>query len=94
MVNSDKYNQLGQSASALGAGLLGFGIGALWGVTIERTVLIVTLVVGAVIHIGGMYVTQMKSKGKAEKIAKLLLISAWLCLISLILLFIYLSIYK
>ena len=89
LVNSQ---QLGQSASALGAGLLGFGIGALWGIAIDRTVLIVTLIIGAIIHIGGMYVTQMKNKDNVGKIAKMLWISAWLCLISLIVLFIYLAV--
>ena len=56
------YERLAQSASALGAGLLGFGIGAIWGSALSNTVLIATLIIGAIIHVAGMYVLQIKNK--------------------------------
>jgi hypothetical protein len=82
-------HKLAQSASALGAGLLGFGIGAKWGAGLNSTLLLVILIVGACIHIGGMYVMQMRSQAKAGFIAKLLWISAWICLLALVTLFAY-----
>ena len=86
-----KHVQLAQSASTLGAALLGFGIGAKWGANILGTFLIALIVVGAVIHIAGMYVIQMKDQAQAGTIAKVLWLSAWICLLSLVALFIYLS---
>lgn len=82
--------RLAQSASALGAALLGFGIGAMWGSAINKTILIATLIIAAIIHVAGMYVTQIKNQNKAGSIAKVLWISAWLCLILLVAIFIYL----
>jgi hypothetical protein len=90
MQSSNNHIRLAQSASALGAALLGFGIGAIWGNEMSRTILIPTLIIGAIIHVAGMYVTQMKNGDKASGIAKMLWISAWLCLIILIGIFIYL----
>jgi hypothetical protein len=84
--------KLAQSASALGAGLLGFAIGAKWGAGIGSTVLMVILVAGALIHVGGMYVMQMKDPRRSGKIAKLLWITAWICLLALAGLFIYLAV--
>ena len=76
--------KLAQSASALGAGILGFGIGAKWGNIISNYALIV-VVVGAIFHIWGMYVMQMKNQSKnTATTAKILLISAWICLIAVI----------
>jgi len=91
MGTSNGTNRLAQSASALGAVLLGFGIGAKWGTTINSTFLIVVLVAGAFIHVAGMYVMQLKTK-QADSYAKMLWITAWICLIALIGLFIYLAI--
>ena len=84
--------RLAQSASALGAGLLGFGIGAKWGVGIDSTVLLVILAIGALIHVGVMYVMQMKDQRKSGMIAKLLWVTAWICLLALVGLFVYLAI--
>lgn len=86
------YERLAQSASSLGAGLLGFGIGAIWGTALSNIVLIITLIIGAIIHVAGMYVLQMKNKMRADSIAKILWISAWICLLSLIAIFIYLAV--
>ncbi len=86
------YERLAQSASALGAGLLGFGIGAIWGSALSNTVLIATLIIGAIIHVAGMYVLQIKNKVQADSIAKILWVSAWICLLSLIAIFIYLAV--
>ena len=77
---------------ALGAGLLGFGIGAIWGSALSNTVLIATLIIGAIIHVAGMYVLQIKNKVQADSIAKILWVSAWICLLSLIAIFIYLAV--
>lgn len=83
--------RLAQSASALGAGLLGFGLGAKWGAGIDSVFLLLILIFGAIIHIAGMYVVQMKDPAKAGSIARLLWVTAWLCLLSLIGMFIYLA---
>lgn len=77
-------NKLAQSASALGAALLGFGIGAKWGVNISSSFLTAIVIIGSIIHIGGMYVVQMKDFVQRSRIAKLLWITAWICLIVLI----------
>jgi hypothetical protein len=58
----------------------------------SRTILIPTLIIGVIIHVAGMYVTQMKNVDKAGGVAKMLWISTWLCLILLIVIFIYLLI--
>ena len=87
---TSKSVQLAQSASAIGALILGVGIGAKWGTPLESFALVI-LVLGAIIHTYGMYVTQMKNKTvRTDQFAKVLWISAWLCLIALIVLFIYL----
>jgi hypothetical protein len=55
--------RLAQSASALGAGMLGFGLGAKWGNVIFSYAIII-VVIGAVFHIWGMYMMQMKNQSK------------------------------
>jgi len=53
----------------------------------------VIIIIGAIIHIAGMYVMQMNdTTEKSTGIAKVLWISAWLCLIALIAVIIYLLI--
>ena len=92
MQSKQKTLQLAQSASALGAGMLGFGIGAKWGKVIIDYALVI-IIIGAIIHIAGMYVMQMNdTTEKSTGIAKVLWISAWLCLIALIAVIIYLLI--
>ena len=86
------HERLAQSASALGAGLLGFGMGSLWGGGMGNAILITTLVIGGMIHVAGMYVLQIRNTGKAGGIAKILWLTAWLCLLSLIAIFIYLAV--
>jgi NADH:ubiquinone oxidoreductase subunit 6 (subunit J) len=86
------HTRLAQSASALGAGLLGFGIGAKWGLAMNSTILLIVLIVGAVIHVAGMYVMQMKSTKRRGTVARLLWMSAWICLLALIALFIYMAV--
>lgn len=89
------YNniKLAQSASTLGAALLGFGIGAKWGSTISPFILIMAIILGSVLHIAGMYVVQMRNDSRRDAIARILWITAWICLIALvgIVLFIFLS---
>jgi hypothetical protein len=81
--------KLAQSASALGAGILGFGLGAKWGNLITEYALII-IVVGAIFHIWGMYIVQLRGVNeKANRIAKVLWISAWVCLVALIAVMIY-----
>lgn len=89
-MNTDTNSiRLAQSASALGAGLLGFGLGAKWGVKLGEVALII-IIVGAIIHIGGMYAIQLRNRPeKFSIVAKILWVSAWLCLIAVIALFIY-----
>ena len=68
--------QIAQSASALGAAILGFGIGSKWGSIVTAYSLIV-IIVGTIIHLAGMYITQMKNqKANTNLIAKALWISA------------------
>jgi hypothetical protein len=88
-MNNIKTNQLAQSASALGAGILGFGIGARWASTMFSYSLII-IIVGAFFHVFGMYIMQMKNAPLASGIAKVIWISAWICLIALVLLIVYL----
>ena len=84
---------LAQSASALGAGILGFGIGAMWGNIISNTIRIIIIVTGAFLHVYGMYIMQMNKAGKnAGTIAKTLWITAWICLLLIVILFFYLLI--
>ena len=91
MTSSNTTTKLAQSASALGAALQGLGIGAKWGTAINSTMLLVVLIVGAFIHIAGMYVMQMKSK-QAGTFTTVLWVSAWICLLTLVGLFIYMVI--
>lgn len=51
--------QFAQSASALGAGILGLGLGAKWGSILSAYALIIILV-GAVLHVSGMYLIRIK----------------------------------
>lgn len=91
MLSKQTETQLAQSASALGAGILGFGIGAMWGEIISTAILIIIIIIGAFIHVYGMYIMQMKNAGKnAGTIAKTLWITAWICLFFIVILFIYL----
>ena len=84
MESNTNTTKLAQSASALGAGLLGFGLGAKWGNIISSYALIV-VIMGAIFHIWGMYVMQMKNQSKnTATIARILWISAWICLIVVI----------
>lgn len=83
------HTRLAQSASALGAGILGFGLGAKWGEVVINYALAV-IIAGAIIHVAGMYVMQLKNtSSNATGIAKVLWISAWICLIALIGIIIY-----
>ena len=76
--------KLAQSASALGAGILGFGIGAKWG-DIISTYAIIIILIGAIFHVWGMYMMQMKNQSKnTATIARMLWISAWICLITIV----------
>jgi hypothetical protein len=94
MPQESKSKQIAQSASALGAGILGFGIGAKWGGIITNYSLLI-IIAGALIHIFGMYIMQMKNQDeKTNYMAKALWFSAWICLIALIATIIYLIIEK
>lgn len=87
-----RTKQLALSASAIGAAVLGFGMGAKWGADIRAFSMIV-IIIGAIIHAYGMYLTQMKNGSqKADALAILLWISAWVCLVTLVAVIIYLSI--
>jgi hypothetical protein len=85
--------RLAQSASALGAGILGFGLGIKWGEIINPYAIMV-IVTGAVIHVWGMYIMQLKDSPQANRVAKLLWLSAWTCLNLLVGLIIYFVIKK
>lgn len=87
----DSNIRLAQSASALGAGLLGFGLGAMWGFVINSAAIFLVLAIGAILHIAGMYVVQMKNHQYAGLAARVLWISAWVCLISLIAILVYIT---
>ena len=77
------YMKMAQSASALGACILGFGLGAKWGLKIESYAFLI-IMAGATIHVFGMYIMQMKDNNKrTQGIAKALWISAWICLLVL-----------
>jgi hypothetical protein len=77
-------NKLAQSASALGAALLGFGLGAKWGAGIHSSIVIAIIIIGGIIHVSGMYVVQMKNSVQSNKLAKIIWFSAWICLLSLV----------
>jgi NADH:ubiquinone oxidoreductase subunit 6 (subunit J) len=92
MNNDTKSNRLAQSASSLGAGILGFGLGLKWGKNLSGFALVI-IIVGAIFHISGMYVIQLKNKPERfNTVAKILWVSAWVCLIVVVVLFIYLAI--
>ena len=86
--------KLAQSASAIGVAMLGFGIGAKWGAGIQAFTVII-IIPGAILPTYGMYVMQLKSGSpKANATAKLLWVTAWVCLAALVALFIYLLLTK
>ena len=94
-MQSKQNTRLVQSASALGAAILGFAIGGLWGGVMGRPILIIFAVLGAIIHTYGMYMMQMKAVHKEGDVSgKILWITAWICLLSLVALFTYLIISK
>jgi hypothetical protein len=94
MQTNEDYPRLAQSASTLGAGILGFGIGAKFAYIMSDYAIWIILI-GAFLHVYGMYVVQLRNKsGKAQGIAKALWVSAWICLFALVALFIYLIIQK
>lgn len=85
------YERLAQSASALGAGILGFGLGAKWGLNLSEFALAI-IIVGAIIHTGGMYAIQLRNRPeKFSIVAKALWVSAWVCLFAVVALFIYMA---
>jgi hypothetical protein len=87
---TSKSVRLAQSASAIGAAILGVGIGAEWGTPLKSFAILI-LLIGAIIHTYGMYVTQMKNTTeRTSVVAKILWISAWLCFVALIAMFVYL----
>jgi hypothetical protein len=89
-MEQQSVKQLAQSASALGAGILGFGLGAKWGSILQGYSLI-PILIGAVFHVYGMYITQMKQPSqRTSSIAKTLWVSAWICLVVLVAVLIYL----
>jgi hypothetical protein len=53
--------RVAHSASAIGAGILGFGLGAFWGSALKNYALWIILV-GAVIHVSGMIIVQYTNK--------------------------------
>jgi NADH:ubiquinone oxidoreductase subunit 6 (subunit J) len=82
--------KLAQSASALGAGLLGFGLGSKWG-SIVTTYAVVIIVAGAIFHVVWMYVMQLNNQSRNTEItAGALWISAWICLVAVLVIIIYL----
>lgn len=88
--SSSGYMKMAQSASALGAGILGFGLGILLGVDINNYAFLI-IIVGAILHVYGMYIMQMKNtNARTQGIAKILWISAWICLVALSAIIIYL----
>ncbi|QCR25336.1 hypothetical protein [Pontibacter sp. SGAir0037] len=90
MQNRKDQQRFAQSASALGAGILGFGLGAKWGYIVNDYVLVIMLV-GAVLHASGMYVAQMRNTSSStDKAARVLWYSAWACLVLLVGLVVYL----
>jgi hypothetical protein len=86
-------SRIAQSASAIGAAILGFGAGIEFGTKLHGYGIWV-IVIGALIHIYGMYLMQMKRVDKKSGAAKFLLVSAWICLIALLATIIYLSMKK
>ncbi|NTS43112.1 MAG: hypothetical protein EOO06_08740 [Chitinophagaceae bacterium] len=89
MHTRNESKKLAQSASALGAALLGFGLGA----GISNLLLLLLIIIGGIIHVAGMYVLQLKEgSAKTGSIAKMLWITAWICLLSLTALITYLLI--
>jgi NADH:ubiquinone oxidoreductase subunit 6 (subunit J) len=94
MNESKGYLKIAQSASALGAGILGFGLGSKWGYTITAYAFIV-IIVGAILHVWGMYVMQMrKDERRANAAARVVWVTAWICLIALVFIIAYLLIWK
>ena len=92
MMTQSNQLRLAQSVSAIGAGILGFGLGARFGNLIGNYFYFI-IIAGAGLHTWGIYIMQMKGSRK-DRIAKWLWISAWICLIVLIGLLIYLYLVK
>jgi len=94
MVNNTHNSNLrvAHSAAAIGAGILGFGFGAFWGSGLKSYALWI-IIVGAVIHVAGMVIVQYTNRSKENTpMAKALWISAWICLVALIGLIVYVSV--
>ena len=91
MQTQSSTSKIAQSASAIGAAILGFGAGIEFGTKLIGYGIWI-IVIGALIHVYGMYLIQMKNANKNTGIAKLLLVTAWICLIALVATIIYLSI--
>ena len=83
-------SRIAQSASAIGAAILGFGTGIEFEIKLKGYGIGV-IVIGALIHVYGMYLMQMKSVDKKSRAPKFLLITAWVCLVALVAIIIYLS---
>jgi hypothetical protein len=84
--------RLAQSASALGAAILGFGIGAKLGDIITGYAFLI-IAIGSIIHVSGMYIMQVREGNqRSDAASKALWISAWICLIALVILIVYLII--
>lgn len=92
MFKDSNYTKLAQSASAIGAAILGFGLGSKWGVVVSDYANLI-LITGAIIHVWGMYILQMRTGNKKiNAVSTALWISAWLCLIILVGIVLYLLI--
>ena len=91
MQNDNSIQKVAQSASAIGAAIMGFGIGATWGHIFNSMILIIAIVAGGVLHLSGMYLTQIRNFNKnAVFMSKILWITAWICLLALLFLYIIL----
>ena len=88
------HSRMAQSASALGAGILGFGLGAKLGLGFNNYAFLI-IIAGSIFHVYGMYLMQMKdTNARTHGIIKILWISAWICLLALVAVVIYLVIQK
>jgi hypothetical protein len=88
-MKTDTSLGLAQSASALGAGIPGFGLGVMWGFHISAYARPV-IITGAFLHLYGMYVMQMRNKNERRYgTARIPWISAWICLLALAVIIIY-----
>ncbi len=88
-MKTENISKLAVSSAALGAAIVGFGLGAKWGTWLGGYSFLV-IVAGGFFHVYGMYILQMKNiSARVHGIAKLLWISAWICLVALVVLVIY-----